>query len=58
MILESMFRGLSESLPADPAAAFVVGIVLFLLLMLASDDDLPGPRRSFARGRAYAASRG
>jgi hypothetical protein len=47
------FQMLSESSSADSAAAFwLIGLALVVLIMIAGDDDLPGPRRCFARTSA------
>ena len=44
------FQMLSESSSADSAAAFwLIGLALVVLIVIAGDDDLPGPRRCFAR---------
>jgi len=44
------FQMLSESSSADSAAAFwLIGLALVVLIAIAGDDDLPGPRRCFAR---------
>jgi len=49
------FQMLSESSSADSAAAFwLIGLALVVLIVIAGDDDLPGPRRCFARTSAPA----
>jgi hypothetical protein len=50
MWLLAQFRLLwGESFADSSAALLVVGFILLFLLALADDDDLPGPRRCFAR---------
>src|SRR5262245_9587651 len=45
---------LSESSSADSSAAFwLIGLALVVLIAIAGDDDLPGPRRCFARAGAH-----
>ena len=51
------FQMLSESSSADSAAAFwLIGLALVVLIVIAGDDDLPGPRRAFARTAVPAGS--
>jgi hypothetical protein len=56
MALFELLRQFQEGSIADSSSAFlVVGLVLLFLIALVDDDDLPGPRRCFARvgGRLY-----
>jgi hypothetical protein len=53
MSLVLLLQLLREGSLADPSAVLlVVGLVLLFLIALADDDDLPGPRRCFARAGA------
>jgi hypothetical protein len=55
MTLFSLLQPLFEGSVADPSPVLlVVGLVLLFLVALADDDDLPGPRRCFARASAPA----
>ena len=50
MSLNLILQRLGESFSADTSAALlVIGLAVIVLIVLASDDDLPGPRRCFAR---------
>jgi hypothetical protein len=50
MALLELVGQLQEGSIADSSSVFlVVGLVLLFLIALADDDDLPGPRRCFAR---------